>query len=272
MALDVGIAKIGIFCFVFLIAFGGILALMPSGFSPETLKDYSDLSSKIPDEWNGVSLEGYNFTETWNVTLISFHSANEYFTIGNRPLCLYYSHSFGGVVRLFYTYGLGLLFHDDMQWFNSKNERVSYFGWSGNNVEVFDTDHMNEQYEQEETVFKVLCLGKGGAWLLGSSSYFYVTAILSFNITAYDTPLEAWDNNDLNVLIGINPQNANLSRDIWFMVTSILAFNTVEIFGTNTPNTWQYILNYIISGAIWAGILIFAGVIALEIWTAIFPL
>lgn len=263
--LDSGIAKMGLFAFIFLIAFVGFLALIPSGMIAN-VKEYGNPAEAIPDSWYGTSLEGYNFTETWNITLDAEGLKTEYFNIGNREMFFDYQHGYqvlygwNGFMRMSYRYGLGLWFHDDMRWINSKGIRVSDYVID---AETFTTSQIEEQYEQKETVFKVQCLGKGGAWLLGSSSYFYVTAILGWNTTLYASPTIAWNNGDLNVLVGINPQNVSFARDVWFLLTSIMTFNTAEVFGST--EFWAVILNGIVCSFIFGSAIIFATAVALEV-------
>ena len=264
MALDSGIAKMGIFAFVFLIAFVGIMSLVPSGFNAN-LKDYSNPASQIPEYWNGVNLLGYNFTEIWNTTLTKYlGDTSQSFEIGGRDMTI---DTYIGIttdyIRMMHRYGLGLIFHEDMFWYNQKGIQKSYS--SGYQNQVVDSIIINDEYKTNNNlVYKVLCKGEGGAWLLGSSSYYYVTAILTFNQTLYNTPDEAWDNDELDILIGIDPQNISVTKDIWALISALLSFNTLEIFGTTEP--FAVVLNWIACSFIYGAIVIFVGAIFLELF------
>jgi len=251
MPLDSGIGLMGIFCFVLLISFAGIISLIPAEFV-NTI-GYSNPADKVPETWNGIELGGYNFTagNIWNITMTN-NDVSYYFDIGGRNLrfatnTILFKPSH---MRLFHRYGFGLLWEEAMDWFNTDNEDLS---------SVIYTTILDETYEEYGNLeFEVICAGLGSG-----SSYFKVTSLLSFNTTDYDTPTEAWTNDDLDILIGINAENTNYQQDIWYLISNLLSFNTLYIFGTT--DLFAVILNGIIAGFIYVCVIVFATAIILEV-------
>lgn len=249
MPLDSGIGLMGIFAFVLLVAFAGIVSLIPTEFVNAI--DYPNPSDKVPESWNGIQIGGYNFTESWNITLINDETYYD-FDIGGRNLRLSLNKKIlqPNYIILYHRYGFGLLWTEAMDWFNTNNEDLGSTIYNTNFDETF------EEFENLE--FEVICLGKGSG-----SSYFKVISLLSFNTATYQTPSEAWTNDDLDILFGINAENTNYQKDIWYLISNLLTFNTLYVFGTT--DVFAIILNGIFASFIYGCILIFATAIILEI-------
>ena len=257
--LDSGIARMGLFAFVFLIAFAGIISLMPNEMNSYGYDyQYGNPKDKIPDSWNGISLGGYNFTDSWNFTI---STDNQWFAdndIGGRNLRFYSTHNYLGEKYLILThlYGFGLLWEEDLNWFNKNNEQVSYLVGIRQHM---DYTALNENFEEFGNMeFEVICEGLGSG-----STYFKMITLFSFNTTLYSTPTLAWDNSALEILIGINAENTNYQKDIWNIISNLLTFNTVAIFGTN--ELYAIVLNGIISAIIYSAVIIFATAVILEV-------
>lgn len=244
--LDSGIAKMGIFAFILLVAFAGLISIIPAEFA--NTQEYGNPANKIPETWNGIDIGGYNFTDSWNTTLTN-EGADYYPAIGGRNLrvstrTVY----FQPVVRIFSRYGFGLLWEEKLEWWTDEN--------LGGDIYASTLDEVYEDYG--ELNFECICLGLGY-----TSSYYKVTSILSFNTTLYNIPSQAWANDDLDILIGINAENTNYQKDIWFLITNLLTFNTLYVFGTT--DLYAVILNAILASIIYAPIIIFATAIILEV-------
>lgn len=256
MALDSGIAKMGIFAFSFLVFFGLFIALIPSDFG-YTGRTYAQPQNKIED-WKGMDLMRYNFTETWNTTLVYGVGGNTYnFPVGGRNLYFksYFS-AYENYIRLAHRYGFGLLWYEYMDWYD-ENEVLRSFQQSG--VATITTNELDADFITFGNLeYGVICKGAGSG-----SSYFQVTAIFSFNTTLYASPSNAYYNDALDILIGINPVNINVNFDIWGLITSLLTFNTVQVFGSS--GTEVLLLNMAIVAPFWAAIIIFAAAILLEL-------
>jgi hypothetical protein len=246
-----------IFAFVFLGAFVAIIGLTPAELVSAG-KEYSAFGSDVPDVWNGINLLAYNFTGAWNFTLSASASGTEYFDVGGRNLALDWLHGFGtGRLRLSHRYGFGLLWHEDMNWYNKEGFQKSWESYGLG--QIITTAELDEDYEAHDSIqFTVVCLGLGSG-----SSYFKVTALLAFNETAYTSPSNAWDDSHLDILVGIEFSDANTAMNAWYLMTQLLTFNTVEIFGTATPEAVA--LNLLMALPFYASIGFIATAIILEI-------
>lgn len=256
--LDSGIARMGIFAFIFLIAFAGIISLIPNEMNSYGYQyNYGNPKDKIPDSWNGIDLTHFNFTGSWNWT-ITGSAFTKFFDIGGRNLGLYGSHTIlDKHLTLSHRYGFLLAWDENLDWYDESHKLVSYH--YGSESRIGDTQ-LNNAYTQfgGNITFTVLCLGLGSG-----SSKFNMTTLFSFNTTLYDTPTEAWDNSALKIFVGINSINSNWQRDIWNIITNLLGFNTLAIFGTSEP--YALILNGVIVGIIASASIIFITAVALEI-------
>jgi len=249
MPLDSGIGLMGVFAFILLVAFAGIISLIPTEFANAI--DYPNPAEKVPETWNGVQLGGYNFTEIWNITMTN-DDVSYYFDIGGMNLrfatnTLLFNPSH---IRLFHRYGFLLLWEEAMDWFTTDNEDL------GSTVYTTNLDSVYEEYNTLE--FEVICLGLGSG-----STYFKVTALFNFNTTTYETPTDAWANDDLDILFGIDPENTNYQKDIWYLISNLLTFNTLYVFGST--ELFAIILNGILASIVYGCIIIFATAVILEV-------
>jgi len=246
--LDSGIAKMGAFAFILLVSFAGIISIIPAEIV--NVIGYANPSEKIPETWNGIELQGYNFTDIWNITItnddisISFELGGRNFRFGAWTILTKPSY-----MKLNHRYGFLLLLEEAMHWFIEEDL----------GAELWYEGNLDDAYEEyEELEFEVICYGNG--W---GSNYVKVTSILSFNSTTYETPSKAWYNDDLDILIGINPENTNYQKDIWQLISNLLTFNTLYVFGTT--DLYAVILNGILASIIYVPIIIFATAIILEV-------
>jgi len=246
--LDSGIAKMGAFAFILLVSFAGLITVIPAEIVNAI--NYTNPSKKIPESWNGIELGGYNFTDIWNTTITN-DDTSTYIELGGRNFrfgtwTLFSNPTF---IKLNHRYGFLLLLEEAMHWFIEEDL----------GAELWYEGNLDDAYEEyEELEFEVICYGRG--W---GSNYVKVTSILSFNSTTYETPSIAWYNNDLDILIGINSENTNYQRDIWLLISNLLTFNTLYVFGTT--ELYAVILNGILASIIYVPIIIFATAIILEV-------
>lgn len=256
MGFDSGIARMGIISIMCLIIFAGLVALIPFEFNANA-KEYSDVSKQVPDVWNGISLGSFNLTESWNTTLNWNSPIERGFDLGNRNLGLQEEYHIGSIqgLRLWHKYGAGLIYTELMDWYDLDMILIRASELRSNNLD--------DEFEQNNNLFyKVQCEGQG-VGLLGSSTKFFVYAIFSFNQTVYDLPSDAWYNNDLDILVGINPEQSGMGNDILFYLTALLTFNSYQVFGTT--DLWAVYLNGIISSFFWIPSIIFVAVLTKEL-------
>lgn len=251
-----GIGKMLIFVFVFLGCFVTLLALIPNQFAIAT-KEYSTFGSTIPDVWNGIDLLAYNFTGAWNFT-IPAGEGWENFDIGGRNLRFDYVNTAlkGKYLRLYHRYGFGLLWNEAMDWYNREGILKSYQQAGSATIGEYQLDEEYATYGDMK--FNVICLGLGGG-----SSYFQVTTLFAFNTTLYSSPTEAWDNSALDILIGITFDQSSTALNAWYIVTSLLTFNTLEVFGNTGASAIA--MNFILALPFWASIAFIAFVILMEL-------
>jgi len=255
MPLDSGIGLMGVFAFILLVAFAGIISLIPTEFANAI--GYTNPMDKVPDTWNGVDIGGLNFTDSWNITITKQDAIYD-FDIGGRNLryATYKYFISPSHMRLFHRYGFKLFWEEAFNWHTQAEDLGS----------ILYTTNVNEVYEEYGTIItnnatfqlNLICLGLGQG-----STYIKVTSIFVFNATAYETPTDAWYNNDLNVLFGIDAENTNYQQDIWYLMSNLLSFNTLYVFGTT--ETFAVILNGIIAGFIYVCVIVFATAVILEI-------
>jgi len=254
--MDGRIAAIMVFCFIFLGSFVALLGLIPSDFAVAS-KEYSSLAEQVPDYWNGVNLMQYNLTDAWNYTLTYPTSTPVDFDTGGRNLKLVIDAITAPyVLGLDHMYGWNLLWAEAMDWYNRNGVLKSY---QEAGFARISTNEIDEDYEDNgDMQFTVKCLGLGQG-----SSTFQVMVFFSFNTTTYDTPSAAWFNDDLQILVGITLDNTNSALDAWALITGLLTFNTVEVFGNSGPEALA--MNVILALPFWACIAIVAAVFLFEV-------
>ena len=174
MALDSGIAKMGIFAFVLLVAFAGIISIIPIEFVNAV--DYGNPADKIPETWNGIEIGGYNFTDSWNTTLTT-SSDTELNDVGGRNLRLSWivtTVPYNKYLQISHRYGFLLILNEDLEWYNTEGERVDYM--IGINTFI-GYEELNENFEEYSNLeFETICKGLGSG-----SSYFKLTVLYSLN-------------------------------------------------------------------------------------------
>jgi hypothetical protein len=248
-----------IFAFVFLGAFVAIIGLTPAELVSAG-KDYSAFGENIPDVWNGIDLLAYNFTGVTTIQLNATDYAFYDFSLGNRNLRLYTYNNIYTSVRyllLSHRYGAFLAWEESLDWYNRNQQLVSWHTASG--AAAIGENELNADYAAFENIeFIPTCLGLGGG-----SSYFKLTALFQFNTTTYTTPEEAWNSSELYLLFGITLSDSNTAMNAWYLITQLLTFNTVEIFGTATPEAVA--LNLLMALPFFASIGFIATAIILEI-------
>lgn len=247
-----------IFTFVLLGTFVTLLGLIPPDFYVET-KEYSVFGGGIPSVWNGVDLLAYNFTEAWNYTLLTTDEIIN-FDVGGRNLQIEYTHA-GSRITLFHRYGFGLIWKEAMDWFNREGTEVSqqYIG----QATIFGDDLDEDWNSYNSTKFRVICKGQGSGGVFGSSEYFEVMTLFGFNQTAYNNCTHAWNNDDLDILVGIEFDQSSTQLNAFYLLTQLLLFNTVEVFGSS--GTEALALNFILTLPIFATIAVIAFVVITEL-------
>jgi len=216
-----------------------IITQIPSGFlytSGELRSvDYSG------DQWQGIDLQ--SFAETWNST--SINSISEQFDIGGRNMEFDAEYALDYML-LSHRYGIGLLFTERGDWYNRDGIKVSSGSIYGEmiNAEDLDTDYNASSDIQFRVEFD-------------AEAKFQVWAYFDFNETTYALPSDAWDNDDLGVLVGIGFDQINTSFTAWDLVGMILFFQL--------PDLGLSILGVIISIPLWVSIAYLAYVLIIKV-------
>lgn len=272
MALNDIAIKLGTFAFIFILFFFGLYALIPNNFAVVSQAS-PNAEEQVPPTWHGIDLLAYNLSAAKSILLNDtnpdFYDA---FTIGGRNLRLYSGKTVGGIhyVQLFHMYGLFTGWREAMDWYNRNNQEVSWQSAEGGGgplgtAATIGDNEVDADFSSFNSMrFDVVCLGLGAG-----SSYFRVLALFEFNTTTYDTPSEAWTNNALNILIGITVDWEATGMNIWSLIGSLLGFQTIQVFGDSGSAAIG--LNFMISGLIWAAIIIFAAVFTFELIQTIKP-
>jgi hypothetical protein len=225
--------SIALFCIVFLFAFGGLLAL--AGSTPELLvttvpKPY------VPglNDWQ-IKVTGGNLSNFEDYVLFLLNDSEvstNGFSIGGRNLRLQANHNLPTTPTLLLThrYGLGLAWEEDLDWFNELGTLRSWHNLVGRSM--IGTTELDVDYATFHHLnYTCKCLGFGSG-----SSAFSVTAWLYFDEGTYSSPSDAWASGALNLIVGIGfnevaPGNFN----VWAFIWDLLTFNTINVFGTNSP-------------------------------------
>jgi len=71
---------------------------------------------------------------------------------------------------------------------------------------------------------------------------FQCRAYFGFNDTKYSSPTEAWDNYELDILIGMKFDQVNTSINAWSLISMLLFFQLPEV---------HWIINALIAIPIW---------------------
>lgn len=227
--------------FLLLISFLGFFAILigtiPSGFMVTT-EEYREQT--VPDYFEAIDLQF--FAETWSYTLNATGGteggAGWYFIdidIGNRDFDMWYKKANQTPLQLYfvhrYTWIIFPVSHK-MQWLNYQGAT------RGTELEgtELDSDVSNPSYTAK-------------------CDHFHVKVFFAYNDTLYSVPTEAWNNNNLHMLVGIDFDQQETGMNAWNLIGMILFFQM--------PNVHP-ILNMLIAIPVWVCIawLTFAFIIA----------
>lgn len=233
---------------IVIISFLGVLVLL-MGFMPTEIYSMGEEREiDVPEEWNGIPLRNLNLTDTWNGTLISTGSQAWDFGVGGRNLRLEGSYQiYGNYIKLFHRSGFGLLWTETMRWYNARGEERQYIeGQYGISKTILDEDYADFVELQ---------------YIVKSDWPFSVTSMFFFNNTAYNTPSEAWANDELNIFIGITWEHTSTVYNAWDVIAMLLFYRLPDI---------NPIINSIIAIPIWIAVAYISFILILRAVGAIF--
>jgi len=263
-------AKIGgmlIFAFSFLGVFIVVVGFIPQQFLYTSSTKYRSIEFyDVPKKfWNGLDLAKTNFTDTWNCTLENEANGFSNFDVGGHNLRLEFDHSFltTDTLLLTHRYGFGLSWTEDLDWYDENGVLVSFHNILGRSkVSNFELDDNYDLNAEGFSTFLCKCKGEGKS-LFGNSEAFSVTVYFSFNTTLYRLPSEAWNNADLNMLVGIKQEDSVQNITAWNLIMKLLVFQPLEIFDKNDAMGQQ--LSLLISAIFWVIVAFVTLVIMLEL-------
>lgn len=231
---------------VTIVSFLGLLVLLMS-YIPQAMYTMGDEHSvDVPDQWQGIDIQ--SFVDTWNSTSLANNLTD--FDIGGRNL-RWDSVEASDYMILYHRYGFLLLFIEAGDWYNRAGVKVSQETSLIPPLirpEHINGDDLDNDYSTYEDIRFTI--------RFDSEAIFQVTALFDFNETTYNNPSDAWNNNELNVLIGIGFDDVNTSYNIWDLISMLLFFRM--------PNV-SPILMGIIAIPIWVAIIYLAYVLAIKV-------
>jgi len=226
--------------FSFIAVFVIIIGLIPSQF---LIADYEGRTIDVPDYFEAIDLLFY--IDTWNQTLDDSGSLQGGYYI--------YTFVFGGHnLRLLdrvnpqlwmQHYWYWLFFptgHHYMKWLNTKG--VS----RGTDLTPSELD---SDYTEGNIRYRVKC------------SHFQMDAFFGFNETTYSSPSDAWDNNELALLLAIEFDEATTSINAWSLISMLLFFQLPDV---------HWIINALIAIPLWIAIAYLAFIMILRTIGAVF--
>lgn len=192
-------------------------------------------------EWMGIDIQ--SFQDTWNDTTIYLEFSD--FAVGGRNLRIasqYTDNHFSLIQR----YGLGLFWLEGGTFFNRKNIKVSYDRIPYAH-QLIDWDVLNADYEEYGSVeFTVAYV---------QNEPFQFKTYFTFNETDYDSPKEAWANDELNLLIGINFDNIATTYNAWDLIAMLLFFRLPDV---------HWLINVMMATPIWVTVCYLAYVLIIK--------
>lgn len=242
---DISEVRILVTIFSFIGVFVLLIGFMPSGF---LITAYEGKTVTPPEDWE--SGEMLFFAESRNETIVHASGNNWYIydlSIGGHNLNLY-----DGVdINLYYTDDMRMVHfwywwifatnHHYMNWVNSKGFD---YGEALTPVELDDNfnsnDNMRFNLKDEHVNF----------W-----------GFFSWNITDYDLPSEAWEGDELNLMVAIEFDQVNTSVNAWSLISMLLFFGLPSV----SP-----IINAIIAIPIWIAIAYVSYILILRAIGAVF--
>jgi len=227
--------------FSFIAVFVILMGLIPSQF---LMADYEGRTVNVPDYFEALDLLFY--VNTMNLTLDDSGSLQGGFYI--------YSFDFGGHnLRLLdkvnpnelwmQHYWYWLIFptaHHYMDWVNRDSTN------RGNSLSASELD---SDYTKGNIRYTVKC------------DDFQMDVFFGFNETTYSTPSEAWQNNELSLLLAIEFDQVNTSINAWSLISMLLFFQLPDV---------HWIINALIAIPLWIAIAYLAFIMLLRTIGAVF--
>lgn len=231
-----GIIVIGSFIAVMILLFG----LIPSGLWASQ-EDYGR-TQEIPDYWEASDIQRFNNTQYFLLNNSVDSTSMQEFG-GWYFLQMWYV---GGNYTTIARYDKILIFYHAVEdgLFHNDNSRIGYGLYDTQLDEDYDNGGLkNLQYRVE----------------FGSTTEMY--HLYSFNETLYDSPSQAWYNDALYVLWGMNFDQMRTGYSAWDLIAMTLFFNYPDM---------NPILNAIIKIPLWLGMAYIAFILILRAIGAIF--
>jgi len=222
-----GLITVGTFlaCLVLLIG------LIPSGFFPQT---YEGRTVNVPEYFEAIDIA--SFIETWSATFnesagedwkLAGYYENEHYKkdvdIGGWDFDLIYSKANKAHKDIILQHWWG--------WFGMQWTWLIWYNSEGiDRGEILSGSEIDEDYSDEAMTY------------VAKTEDFQCRAYFGFNDTKYSSPTEAWDNYELDILIGMKFDQVNTSINAWSLISMLLFFQLPEV---------HWIINALIAIPIW---------------------
>lgn len=226
-----------------------LVNLIPSQF---LVSSYEGRTISVPEYFEAMELQ--SFVDTINITLddsggqvyipVIMQYAYVYdFELGGHNLELW-DHDYASPKHLhvnhYWYWWIFPTAHHQMEWLNKE-------GFSRG--EHLDADELDNDYEETTIRYTIKC------------EHFQAYVFFGFNETTYSQPSDAWDNNELKLLFGIEFDQVNTSINAWGLIAMLLFFGL--------PNV-HWIIDVLIHIPIWIAEAYLAFILILRTIGAIF--
>ncbi len=195
----------------------GLTVEVPEVFEAVDIQEFADVDTFIMNETGGYDKGDYYMMELKDDESDEWLGGHDldfwYKDPDKAPLDLYINHWYAKMVILLQA--------DALEW--KSGEGV-------NRGTKLSADELNTDYAGEDLRYTARC------------AHLILKVFFAFNDTTYDTPSQAWEASELNVLVGINFDQTATSYNAFALITMLLFFQLPAI---------HWFVNAIIAIPIW---------------------
>lgn len=213
------------------VSFIGCLVILIAYIPPQFYTTDQTWRASPPEYFEAIDIEQYS--ETWNHTMDGTDCVDYVdwwvfkLELGGHPLQFWYAKanktpSWGDTRFKHYWYWwiFPTAMHD-MKWYNKKG---LYLG------ETLEKTELDNDYESGNIRYSVKC------------DHFQMSAFFGFNETVYSKPSQAWDSNELRIMLGIKFDQVNTAINAWNLVGMLLIFQLPDV---------HWVVNVLLSLPFW---------------------
>ena len=229
--------------FITVVTFLGIITILISTVPNEFMihaQNYRSIS--VPEYFESVDIT--YFAATKNFTLDPNKATGEIygwyyidFSLGGHDFTIEWKYPEGIMLKHVEKWWIFVTGRHNMNWYEKRQ---------GSNLGTkLKSEHLTTYYDEnrKDAQFIVRC------------EHTQLSVFFAYNTTKYSDILEAWENNELAVLFGINFDQVNTSYNAWNLVAQILFFQNPDIHPA---------INALIAIPIWATIAITVYILILK--------